>query len=318
MSQSNKSTHRRSTAICGLAKREEDRGAIIAGYCALSPRATRGPGQRRMVGWLEKQFVIHLLDVCSAATTLRGSPVTGPTQHQHLQPSLGSCSTGVDLITRYYSVASLPPRQAALTLFRTYLQQRTQNGPSPHDKARCGGVGRWVSGPVGSRACASFSRSSRHPSPAQYELLARLRTGTGATDWLLGLRFWRSSSGDGSVLFPQYISGTLTSHTLLKHNWPAMSDRQQCCWSTSRQLNCFTPHHLITTDTPAARLKLLQEFVKTSQLEKLPSLNNTKSLSPRKIRSAVEAPTLPIQVDINPESVIGSSACAVQHWPNLV
>lgn len=99
-------------------------------------------------------------------------------------------------------------------------------------------MGRWARGLV-----RPFLALLDTPSPAQYEILSRLRTGAGATDWLLGLRFWRSSSGDGSVLFPQYISGTLTSLTLLNHNWLATSDRQYDCWSTSRQLECFTPHH---------------------------------------------------------------------------
>lgn len=198
-------------------------------------------------GWVGSTSNLSLVrrGLCRNHTTrIPCARQVGPTQHQHLQPSPGSCSTGVDLIilqSHRYLLVRLPD-----PLSNVSSSAATQSGPSPHDnKARYGGVGRWVGGPVGSRACASFSRSSRHPSPAQYELLARLRTGAGATDWLLGLRFWRSSSGDGSVLFPQYISGILTSQPLLKHNWPAMSDRQYCRWSTSRQLECFTPHHLM-------------------------------------------------------------------------
>lgn len=140
---------------------------------------------------------------------------------------LGSCSTGIDLIivrSHCYLLVRLP-----LALFRTHLQPRRRVARAPMTRSAevgwaDGWVGRWARGLV-----RPFSRSSRHPSPAQYGLLSRLRTGAGATDWLLGLRFWRSSSGDGSVLFPQYISGTLTSHTLLKHNWPTTSDRQYCC-----------------------------------------------------------------------------------------
>lgn len=196
------------------------------------------------MGWLDEQFVTcwtralpqsRYEDLLQQASRVNSAP-TPPALSRM---PLGSCSTGVDLIivlSHCYLLVRLP-----LALFRMCLQPRRRVARAPMTRSA---EARWVGGPVGSRACAPFSRSSRHPSPAQYGLLSRLRTGPGATDWLLGLRFWRSSSGDGSVLFPQYISGTLTSHTLLKHNWPTTSDRQYCCWPTSRQLECLTPHHL--------------------------------------------------------------------------